>query len=83
MQCFIQITEILVLWLFGPFGNNACCPWSHGLRPNKKLLVSVALPPAPVRAPRERSLTTSVVLVTSVAYDPGGCAEISWHLPYS
>ena len=32
-----------------------CCPWSHGLWP-KKLSVSVAVPPAPVRVPSQRPL---------------------------
>ena len=35
------------------------CPWSHGLRP-KKLSVSVAVPPAPVRVPSQRPLAPSV-----------------------
>ena len=42
-----------------------CCPWSHGLRP-KKLSVSVAVPPAPIRVPSQRPLAPSV---TSVAND--------------
>jgi hypothetical protein len=44
------------------------CPWSHGLRP-EKLLVSVAMAPAPVRIPSERPLAPSVASVTSVAND--------------
>ena len=44
-----------------------CCPWSHGLRPRKKLLVSVAVPPAPVRVPGQKPLATSVASVMSVA----------------
>ena len=46
------------------------CPWSHGLRP-KKLSVSVAVPPAPVRVPSQRSLAPSVASVISVANDKG------------
>ena len=45
-----------------------CCPWSHGLRP-KKLSVSVAVPPAPVRVPSQRPLPPSVASVTLVAND--------------
>jgi hypothetical protein len=45
-----------------------CCPWSHGLRPKKKLLVSVAVPPAPIWIPSQRSLAPSVA---SVANDKG------------
>jgi hypothetical protein len=52
-------------------------PW--GLRP-KKFQTSVAVPPAPVWVPSQRALALSVA---SVANDPGGCAQISWHLPYS
>ena len=58
---------------------------SMELRP-KKLSVSVVVPPAPVRVPSQRPLAPSVASVTSVANDngdPGGCAQISWHLPYS
>ena len=47
-----------------------CCPWSHGLRP-KKLSVSVAVPPAPVRVPSQRPLAPSVASVTSVTNDKG------------
>ena len=47
-----------------------CCPWSHGLRP-KELLVSVAVPPAPVRVPSQRPLAPSVASVTSLANDKG------------
>ena len=45
---------------------------SHGLRP-KKLLLSVAVPPAPVRVPSQRSsLAPSVAAsVSSVANDKG------------
>ena len=45
---------------------SSCCPWIHGLRP-KKLSVSMAVPPAPVRVPSERPLAPSVASVTSVA----------------
>ena len=44
--------------------------WSHRLRP-KKLSVSVAVPPAPVRVSSQRPLTPSDALVTSVANDKG------------
>ena len=37
----------------------------------KKLLVSVAVPPAPVLVPSQRPLAPSVVSATSVAYDKG------------
>ena len=49
-----------------------CCsllpmePW--GLRPTK-FQTSVAVPPAPVRVPRQRQLALSVASVTSVAND--------------
>ena len=46
------------------------CPWSNGLRP-KKLSVSVAVPPAPVRVPSQRPLALSVASVTSIANDKG------------
>ena len=42
----------------------------HGLRP-KKLLVSVAVPPAPVRVPSQRPLAPRVASVISVANDKG------------
>ena len=45
-----------------------CCPWSHGLRP-KKLSVSVAVPPAPVRVSSQSPLAPSVASVTLVAND--------------
>ena len=45
-------------------------PWSHGLRP-KKLSVSVAVPPAPVRVPSQRPLAPTVASVTSVTNDKG------------
>ena len=45
-----------------------CCPWSLGLRP-KKLSISVAVTPAPVRVPRQSPLAPSVVSVTSIAND--------------
>jgi hypothetical protein len=38
------------------------------------------------RVPSQKPLALSVVSVTSVANDkgdPGGYAQISWHLPYS
>jgi len=64
-------------------------PVVHELRP-KKLSVSVVVPPAPVKVPCQRPLAPSVTSVTSVTNDkgdnemiPGGCAQISWHLPYS
>ena len=37
----------------------------------KKLLASVAVPPAPVRVPGQRPLAPSVTSVTSVANDKG------------
>ena len=37
----------------------------------KKLIISVAVPPAPVRVPSQRPLIPSVVSVTSVANDKG------------
>ena len=43
-------------------------PWAAA---KKKLSVSVAVPPAPVRVPSERPLVPSVVSVTSVANDKG------------
>ena len=43
------------------------CPWGHGLR-SKKLSVSVAVAPAPVRVPSQRPFALSV---TSVANDKG------------
>ena len=48
--------------------STTCCPWSHWLRP-KKLLVSVAMPPAPVRVPSQRPLAPMVASVTTVAND--------------
>ena len=51
--------------------SNPSCPWSHGLRPKKKLSVSVAVPPAPVRVPSQRPLAPSVASVTSVANNKG------------
>ena len=50
--------------------EKTCCPWSLGLRP-KKLSVSVAVPPAPVRVPSQRPLAPSVLSVKSVANDKG------------
>ena len=40
--------------------STPSCPWSHGVRP-KKLSVSVAVPPAPVRVPSQRPLAPSHV----------------------
>ena len=42
-------------------------PWAA----TKKLLFSVAVPPAPVRVPSQRPLAPSVASVTSVANDKG------------
>ena len=42
-----------------------------GCGQKKKLLVSVAEPPAPIRVPSLRSLALSVASVTSVANDKG------------
>ena len=50
---------------------TACCPWSHGLQPKKKLSVSGAVLPAPVQVPSQRPLASSVMSVTSVANDKG------------
>ena len=47
-----------------------CCPWRHGLRP-KKLLVIAAVPPAPVQVPSKRPLAPSVASVASIANDKG------------
>ena len=49
---------------------QTCCQWTHGLRP-KELLVTVAVPPAPVRVPSQRPLAPSVASVMSVANDKG------------
>ena len=55
----------------------------------KKLLVSVAVPPAPVLVPSQRPLDPSVASVNSIVNDKGdndahGCgAQISWYLAYS
>ena len=43
-------------------------PWAAA---KKKLSVSVAVPPAPVRVPSQRPLVPSVASVTSVANDKG------------
>ena len=82
IQIYKRIQVILLVVLYGcetwsltlreghrlrVFENS---PWSHGLRP-KKLSVSVAVPPAPVRVPTQRSLASSVATVTSVANDKG------------
>ena len=48
-------------------------PWDAA----KKKIVSVAVPPAPVRVPRQRPLAPSVTSVTSVANDMGD-NEIPW-----
>ena len=44
--------------------GRTCCPWSHGLR-SKKLSVSVAVPPPPVRIPSQKSLAPSVASVAN------------------
>ena len=54
----------------------------HGLRP-KKLLASVAVPPAPLRVPSRRPFTPSVASVSSVGNDKGDSVQISWYLSYS
>ena len=41
-------------------------PWAAT---KKKLLVSVAMPPAPVRVPSQRPLAPIIASVTSVAYE--------------
>ena len=43
-------------------------PWAAA---KKKLSVSLAVPPAPVRVPSQRPLAPSVTSVTSVANDKG------------
>ena len=43
-------------------------PWAGA---KKKLLVSVAMPPATVQVPRQRPLAPSVASITSVANDEG------------
>ena len=55
-------------------------PWAAA---KKKLSVSVAVPPAPVRVPSQRSVAPSVASVTSVANDkndnkmiPGPCTDL-------
>ena len=63
ISCFL-LSLFLVLYSV----YLSCCPWSHGLR-SKKNLVSVAVPPAPVRVPSQRPLAPSVASVTSVAND--------------
>jgi hypothetical protein len=50
------------------FYLQPCCPWSHGLW-RKKFQTSVAVPPTPVRVPRQRPLAQSVASVMSVAND--------------
>ena len=49
-------------------------PWAEDGK--KKLLVSVAVPPTPVRVPRRRPLAPSVASVTSVANDMGDNEKI-------
>ena len=44
----------------------------------KKLLVSMAVPAAPVRIPSQRSLAPSVVSVTSVVNDKDDKGEFFW-----
>ena len=67
-HCHISVK---LFWLQVSRKEKSCCPWSHGLRP-KKLLVTVAVPPAPVRVPSQRPLTLrSIASVTSVANDKG------------
>ena len=53
--------------VFSPTNMYTCCPRSHGLL-SKKLSVSVAVPPAPVRVPSQMPLAPSVA---SVANDKG------------
>ena len=47
-----------------------CCPWGHGLR-SKKLLVIVAVQPTPIQVPSQRPVVPSVASVTSVAIGKG------------
>ena len=44
-------------------------PWAADKKTIKKLSASVAVPPAPVRVPRQRPLAPSVASVKSVAND--------------
>ena len=88
-SCFVEILSIICIYCWSLFYYNgfrtACCSWSHGLRP-KKLSVSVAVPPAPVRVPSQRPLAPSVSSVKSVANDKGdnemilGAVHRSWGL---
>ena len=48
----------------------------------KKLLLSVAVPPAPVRAPRQRPLAPSVASVTLITNDKGD-NELVWRFKLS
>ena len=52
------------------FYGYSCCPWSNGLQ-SRKLLASVAVPPAPVQIPSQSPLALSVASVTSVSNDKG------------
>ena len=56
---------------------STCCPWSHGLRP-KKRSVSVAVPPAPVRVPSQRSAANvkgdNEMILGAVRRSPGICS---------
>ena len=45
----------------------SCCPWAAAQK--KKLLVSVAVPPATVQVPSQRPLVPSVASVLSIAND--------------
>ena len=55
-------------------------PWAAA---KKKLLVSVAVPPAPLQVPSQRPLAPCVASVTLVTNDKGDNEMISWHLPYT
>jgi len=55
----------LVMWIYW-----TCCPGAMDYS-QKKLLVSVAVLPAPIRVPSQRPLASSVASVMSVANDKG------------
>ena len=62
--------------MYSSFLNNYISLVVHGAmgwgKKKKKLLVSVAVPPASVRVPSQRPLASTVASVMSVANDKGG-----------
>ena len=56
-------------WAPSPNTSLTVIHGAMGCGQNKKNLVSVAVPPAPVLVPRQRSLVPSVASITSVAND--------------